>query len=158
MRKDLLRCISCIALVVSISSCKQEYADQKVDTNNRVSPDSLISQWNSAWNQHDSTAVLNLFTDHSAVILNDKERLKGLDSISAFWLRSTLPVLLNLKTENFSSSSGPEFAYYSGNYSVDRIREETKTEKGFGCFTMIWKLQPDKTWKVELLFFGEHME
>jgi ketosteroid isomerase-like protein len=142
----------------SIVSCKQEQTNLVNETSITVSPDSLINQWNSTWNQHDSTAVLDLFTEQSSVILSYNKKLKGLDSINALWLRSTLPVLLNLKTENFTSSSGAEFAYYSGNYSADDTRIESKNGKQYGCFTMIWKLHSDKTWKVELLFFGDLVE
>jgi ketosteroid isomerase-like protein len=156
MRIPILLILLFMAFTFTIVSCNQQPTDQPVETTNMISPDSLISQWNLNWNNHDSVALLSMFTDHSAVILSQKERLKGIDAINTGWLRESLAVLSNLKTENFSSSSGKEFAYYAGNYTLDRKRADSASEAGLGCFTMIWKVQPDNSWKIELLFFGEY--
>ena len=98
MRTLLLLIISSIAFNLTIVSCNQQSTVQPAETTNTISPDSLISQWNLNWNNHDSVALLSMFTDHSAVILSDKERLKGIDAINTGWLRESLPVLSNLKT------------------------------------------------------------
>jgi ketosteroid isomerase-like protein len=123
-----------------------------------VSPDSLIQDWNVAWNTKDSTKISGYFTDQSVVIFSTNHKMAGQDSIMKNWISGNLPAVANLKTEKISSASSSNLAYYSGTYSLDIIRNDSLVGTDIGIFTTIWKLQSDQSWKIENMIFGESQE
>ncbi len=144
-----------IVILVSIASCKQQNDGQTDKIVSVISPDSLMNAWNVAWNSTDSITISKMLTDKSFVVFSNKKKLSGTDSIMTKWVNKNLPQIANLKTEKISSSATSEMAYYYGNYSLDITKNDSVVGSDIGCFTAIWKLQSDKSWKMELMFFGE---
>ncbi|MDX5338774.1 MAG: DUF4440 domain-containing protein [Cyclobacteriaceae bacterium] len=123
-----------------------------------VSADSLMENWNVAWNAHDSATVANFFHDQSVVIFSTSFQMVGRDSIVKNWVRQSLPTVTNLKTQKISSVSSSELAYYSGSYSLNFTQSDSTLGADTGIFTIVWKLQPDQSWKIENMIFGAVQE
>lgn len=159
MKKSLIPALSAIVILLFLSSACNQSNDSKSDNiNNTVSADSLMNEWNVAWNKHDSTAISNMLADNSVVVFSTKERLIGNDSIMANWVNKNLPTVTNLKTEKISSSSSSEMVFFNGTYTLDITENDSITGADTGGFTFVWKLQDKKDWKIELLFFGKNSE
>ena len=148
-----------VVMLLLFSSCKQSNnGPLDANLNYSASPDSLMNEWNIAWNQHDSTAISNMLADNSVVVFSSNEKLVGVDSIMTNWVNNNLPMVSNLKTEMTSSSTSSEMAYFNGTYTLDITRNDTVLGADSGCFTFVWKLQDSNDWKMELLFFGKNAE
>lgn len=150
----LLTSSAIVAMVLFIASCTSKPADNISAGNSLVSPDSLIGVWNSAWNSTDSTAISNMFNQRSQVVFSKNERFVGSDSIMTKWVSGNLAMVRNLKTNKFIGNSTNDMVYYSGDYTLDIVRNDSIIGSEEGCFTTIWKKQEDKNWKIELMFFG----
>lgn len=151
--------ISLVVLLFLISACQQSNNSRRNNSlSYSVSTDSLVNEWNEAWNKHDSTAISNLLAQNSVVIFSTEEKLEGVDNIMTDWVNKNLPLVRNLKTEKTSSSTSSEMAYFNGTYTLDIVRNDTVLGSDKGCFTFIWKLQDSKDWKMELIFFGKNDE
>ncbi len=159
MRKTSIHTLSFIVVLLLISSaCKQSNSKSELSSSYDVSSDSLMNEWNEAWNTHDSTAISNLLTSNSVVVFSTKERLMGADSIMTNWVNKNLPSVTNLKTEKVSSSESSEMAYFNGTYTLDITRNDSVVGSDAGCFNIVWKLQDNQDWKIELMFFGMNPE
>lgn len=142
-----------------ISACKQtnnSNADNSLS--HTVSADSLMNEWNLAWNKQDSTAIFNMLANNSVVVFSTREKLMGADTIMTNWINKNLPDVTNLKTEKVSSSTSSEMVFFNGTYTLDITKNDTVIGSDMGCFTFVWKLQNKKDWKMELLFFGKNPE
>jgi ketosteroid isomerase-like protein len=146
---------SVILMAILVSSCTSKSIDNTAASTPVVSPDSLIGVWNSAWNTTDSITLVNMFNEQSQVVFSTNERFIGSDSIMTKWIRKNLPLVRNLKTNKFIGNYSNDIVYYSGDYSLDIVRNDSIIGSDVGCFTTIWKKQEDKDWKIELMFFGD---
>jgi hypothetical protein len=147
--------LSILVMVFLLSSCTSNSVENVAKSTVTISPDSLMGLWNTAWNKTDSLAILNMLTEQTQVVFSNKERMVGADSIMTKWVRTNLPMVRNLKTNKYKATATNELAYYSGDYSLDMVRNDSIIGSDLGCFTFIWKLQDNKSWKMEMLFFGE---
>ncbi len=162
MKKLSIHTLSLLVVFLFIISACTESNSSKVDKSkldnslsHAVSPDSLMNVWNEAWNKHDSIAISNMLADNSVVVFSTKARFVGIDSIMTNWVSKNLNEVENLKTEKVSSSTTPEMVYFNGTYTLDVTKNDTVVNTDAGCFAFIWKLQNNKDWKMELLFFGK---
>lgn len=119
-----------------------------------ISTDSLINNWNQGWNNHDSKALTNSFTDNSVVVFSSKKKFIGANDIMNNWINKNLPSVKNLKTEKISASASSDMAFFNGTYTLDITRNDSLVGNDAGCFTIIWKQQQPNDWKVELMIFG----
>jgi ketosteroid isomerase-like protein len=151
-------CLIVVSLFL-ISACTQSKNGKSDNSSSHaVSADSLMNEWNVAWNKHDTTAISNMFANNSVVVFSSKERLMGVDSIMTNWVNRNLPNVANLKTEKVSSSTSSEMVFFNGTYTLDITKNDTVIGADMGCFTFVWKLQNKNDWKMELLFFGKNPE
>lgn len=141
-----------------LSSCGTKSVDNSIEKVATVNADSLIGNWNTAWSNMDSISISKMFAEQTQVVFSSKERIIGGDSIMSKWVRTTLPMVRNLKTIKYLSSATSDMAYYAGGYSLDIVRNDSVIGSDIGCFTAIWKKQQDKNWKMEMLFFGENKQ
>jgi ketosteroid isomerase-like protein len=144
-----------LVLLVLLSACKQSN-NSKIDNrlSHSVSPDSLMNVWNAAWNNQDSTAIYNLLATNSVAVFSTKEKFVGVDALMTNWVNKNISKIRILKTEKVSSSISSEMVYFNGTYTVDITKNDTLLSENTGSFTFVWKLQNNKDWKMELLFFG----
>jgi ketosteroid isomerase-like protein len=148
-----------VVLLFLISACTQSKNSKSDNSlNHTVSADSLMTEWNVAWNKHDSTAISNMLANNSVVVFSTKEKLMGADTIMTNWVNKNLPNVTNLKTEKVSSAASSEMVFFNGTYTLDITKNDTVIGADMGCFTFVWKLQNSKEWKMELLFFGKNPE
>lgn len=150
MKKHLfLILISCFSFI----SCKQDNA-QKIEISiaPKANLDSMNKAWLTGWNTQNTEALKNLVADNAVVFMYNW-RLEGKDSIIKNWINESAPNLRNLQIENFKNESTAEMAFSSGLYSYEVVINDSITAKEKGAYTLIWKLQADKSWKLEALQF-----
>jgi ketosteroid isomerase-like protein len=116
-----------------------------------TSTDSLMTQWNNAWNASDNNQITALLDDKA--ILVAAEVIKGKDSIRVKFIQPSTPGLRNLKTEKIYEAISADFVSQTGSYSHDWVKNDSVVENGKGFYTFIWQKQADKTWKLELIKF-----
>lgn len=112
--------------------------------------DSLMMQWNNAWNASNADQIAALFTD-KAILVSAGGVIIGIDSIKVKMINRSVLGLKNLKTEMISESVSTDFASQTGSYSHDWINKDSTIAKESGMFTFIWQKQADKSWKLALI-------
>jgi len=112
--------------------------------------DSLMMQWNNAWNASNADQIAALFTD-KAILVSAGGVINGIDSIKVKMINRSVLGLKNLKTEMISESVSTDFASQTGSYTHDWIIKDSTITKESGLFTFIWQKQADKSWKLVLI-------
>lgn len=115
-----------------------------------TSSDSLMMQWNNAWNASDADQIASLFSN-SAILISGGGVINGIDSIKVKMIQRSVLGLKNLKTEEISESVSVDFVSQTGSYTHDWIKADSTITKESGLYTFIWQKQPDKTWKLVLI-------
>ncbi|HNT79112.1 MAG TPA: nuclear transport factor 2 family protein [Bacteroidia bacterium] len=141
-------------ITVILFSCNQTAPMSESSSVDPAFADTLMNRWNQAWNSHDSTYVFNLFDQHSVVVFSSSATMAGADIINANWIGKNLPMVANLKTEKINAYNTDDMAYYAGSYTLDIIQNDSVVDSDAGIYTTIWKLNENKEWKIDLMFFG----
>ena len=132
----------------SCDCCKKDSCDDKTSCT-VVKTDSLVKLWNNAWNTKNLEALKGMIAEN-AIALDKDWKVEGRDSIMSKWITVNLPAISNVTTEPLRECSCCCCVSLTGFYTLDVTTQEgIKKEKG--NFTFIWKLQDDKTWKLELM-------
>ena len=152
MKKNLfLIAIVFLTMAIAFNSCKcrkKESCSKKASCS-MVKADSLLGLWNNAWNTKNLEALKGMIAEKAIVIEKDW-KVEGRDSIMVNWISKELPKDNNLTTTPIAQCSCCCCVSYTGYYSLDIINKEgTKKEKG--NFTFIWRMQENKSWKLELM-------
>ncbi len=153
MKKGIIILVlSVFTLAVIFTSCNRAEREKSCEDQTsciKVNSDSLIQLWNNAWNTKNLEAFKGMIADNAIAI--DKEwKVEGRDSIMSNWITKNLPVISNVKTELLHECNCFCCVSLTGFYTLDvTTKEGLKTEKG--NFTFIWKLQDDKSYKLEVM-------
>jgi len=113
--------------------------------------DSLIENWNNAWNKNDLSTIENMF-EQDAVYIIDTEVSRNYDEISRY-IRSSDITINNLKTEKIKEWVTSEIAGSIGLWQGDYMLNDSLIFSGKGAFTLIWKKNKNDEWKVSA-FYG----
>ena len=140
-----------ISFLLAVAACNQPAGTGAAMP---PSPDSLIRQWNNAWNQHDSATLAQFFHEESVVIFSNKLKFPGRDSIMNGWIGPNLSSVANLKTVKISSGATDGMAWYTGDYTLDILQNDSLVAQDVGLFTTIWKKDQAQQWKIEVMQFG----
>jgi ketosteroid isomerase-like protein len=131
----------CVAGI--LFSCKQTLTPIAVV---KAPIDSLISNYNKAWNNHDSTAIQNLFAS-DALLIDDDIIAINANEINTKWIRPYHLNISNATTIKMQEWSSNERAGFTGNWILDM-----KIKKGVikvkGTYTMIWTKNDKGEWKI----------
>ena len=117
--------------------------------------DSLNALWNAAWNNRDSTAVVNLMAK-DALLISGRSQIKSLDSISAKFVHHFIGTLTDLQTKTLVMKTWSEGCYLSGTYVFHAMQSGKIIGKEEGVYTFIWEKQPDNTMKLKVLHMEEY--
>lgn len=112
--------------------------------------DSLIGIWNSTWNSRDVEAIKKLFAKDAMLVAGDW-KLEGIQAITDEWISTSAPTIANLSTTALKKDAKCKFAFSSGTYTHDVLKENKVDYQANGVYTIIWKRKCDKSWKVELV-------
>lgn len=140
MKKILLS----IVVAGMFFSCKQPQPEIAV----AVAPvDSLIANWGTSWNNHDSVAVRNLFTE-DALLTDDQLIASNIEEISARMISPNIHLVNNFKTSKLQDWSTADRAGYTGTFELDVIVNMTVVATSKGVFTVNWKNTGNGEWKI----------
>jgi len=109
--------------------------------------DSLITNWENTWNNHDSSGICNMFApdvvliDDELVILNSKD-------LADKWVGPYHKFVKNLKTEKMQEWSSNDRAGYTGRYELDIVINDSIIGHPHGIFTANWVKTDKGEWKV----------
>lgn len=109
--------------------------------------DSLITNWSNSWNNHDSAAVRNLFTE-DALLIDDDFIAVNADEFSANWIHPNIKLVTNLSTTKLQDWSTGDRAGYTGKYELDVVVKDSVVAKGKGVFTVNWIKTGKGDWKI----------
>lgn len=129
-------------------SCKQ--TTPKIVTA-KAPIDSLITNYNNAWNNHDSIAIRNLFA-HEALLIDDEIIAKNVDEISATWIKPYYRFVNNISLAKMQEWSSGDRAGFTGTYilnlTMKNAKKKDKIMKIKGTCTMIWMKNDKGDWKI----------
>lgn len=140
MKRNLLLLIA--LLVILISACNQA-PEMAADIQ---TTDSLSQAWTDLWNSADVDGITGLFTK-DAVVITDTALISQ-DAIKTGFILPAAPILSNLICQKLNEAISGEMAYQSGSYKHDWVKNDTLIGKAAGYYTLVWKKQEDKSWKV----------
>ena len=142
--KNLLILIMAVCL---LSGCQKP--SDKVAIESPV--DSLIENWENAWNKNDLSTIENMF-EPDAVYISDNEVLRNYDEISRH-IRSSEITLNNLKAEKIKEWITSDIAGSIGLWQSDFMLNDSLIFSGKGAYTLIWRKNKNDEWKVSA-FYG----
>jgi ketosteroid isomerase-like protein len=120
-----------------------------------ISVDSLNALWNAAWNNKDSSAVVNLIAN-DALLISGRSQIKGVDSISSKFVHHFIGTLTDLQTRILESKTWSDGCYLSGTYVFQDMQSGKLIGKEEGVYTFIWEKQPNSTLKLKILHMQEY--
>ena len=109
--------------------------------------DSLITNWNKAWNNHDSAGVSNLFATDALLIDDDLIAINTAE-IAAKWIHPNINVVSHLKSTKLQEWSSGERAGYTGKYELDVVVKDSIVAKPRGVYTVNWMKTNKAEWKI----------
>ena len=109
--------------------------------------DSLINNWSTSWNNHDSIAVRNLFAA-DALLTDDAVIASGADEISAKMISPYIRSVSNFKASKLQDWSNNERAGYTGTYEFDAVVNNSVVAKPKGVFSVNWIKTESGEWKI----------
>ena len=109
--------------------------------------DSLINNWNKAWNNHDSTGVSNLFATN-ALLMDEDIIANNSAEIGAKWIHPNIKLVNHLKSTKLQEWSSGERAGYSGKYELDVVVKDSIVAKPKGVYTVNWMKTDNGEWKI----------
>ncbi len=126
-------------------SCKQK----TVVTNIETAPiDSLMNNWNTAWSNHDSTAIRNSFASDDVLLIDEKLVVQTANEISEKWIHVYLNGVKNMKSETLQKWSSADRAGITGKYGFDAVVKDAVVAQAKGVFTINWMKATDGQWKI----------
>lgn len=125
-------------------SCKQP--TPTVVTVVKAPIDSLIDNYNKAWNTNDSAAIRNLFTD-DALLIDDELIAKNGDEISAKWIHPVYKAVSNVTSSKLQEWTSNDRAGFTGLWTI-QLKMKKKAMKIKGAYTVIWMKNDKGQWKI----------
>lgn len=132
------------------------------DTNNSnvketktIAVDSLNMLWNQAWNQKDSSKIVEQIAK-DALLISNRLQVKGVDSISTKFVHHYLGAIADLQSHILETKTWPEGCYLSGTYTFNVLQSGKIVGKEEGVYTFIWEKQFDQTLKLKILHMEEY--
>jgi ketosteroid isomerase-like protein len=132
---------------ICLTSCNRTSQTKVLTTQ---AADSLVKQWNNAWNEKNEDAVMKLIAADAFMVI-DKKMITGNDSIRKLFVNSYIGLVRNLKIKKVTCKVEKKFTWYCGTFSHLVVHQDSLigNEKGNIIFT--WKPQPDNSWKLSFI-------
>jgi ketosteroid isomerase-like protein len=111
--------------------------------------DSLIDNWNKSWNNHDSTAISNLF-DAEVLVIDGQLIVKTPEELATKFIKPFYKMMSNIKTTKLQEWSCIDKAGYTGLWDAKVPSKNKKTMKESGVLTITWKRNDKAEWKITL--------
>ena len=148
MKTILSKCFLYIAASLMLYSCTGKQNESVSNAVMNVSVDSLESKWDKAWNDKDSSAVIGML-DENATLLSEHSKI-GKDAFIKKFVTPNIGTFGDMKTVKIAGNATNDMAFFSGSFTATTLSHDSITGQEKGLFTIIWKKQPDKNWRVIL--------
>ncbi len=109
--------------------------------------DSLVKEWNERFNADIPEKMEEIF-DQDVVYLSGNEAISGRDSVMSSFVKKRMPVIFDLLALNDYHTTSNEMIFTAGRYTLNVRRSETEVVTAGGNYTLIWKLQRNKQYKI----------
>ena len=109
--------------------------------------DSLITNWENNWNNHDSTAIKNMY-DNDVVFFDGNIVARNKEELITKMIRPYFNAMKNMKHETVQKWITQDKVGSSGLWTVDMVVSDTMVVQLKGAFTYIWKTSNKGEWKV----------
>ena len=109
--------------------------------------DSLVANWCTSMNNHDSIAVRKQF-DPDAILIDEKVIASNAEEISAKWIHPSIRWIGDVKHKKLQEWSTNDRAGYTGKYSIHYYRKNDTPITTTGIFTLNWIKTAKGEWKV----------
>lgn len=117
----------------------------------RTTLEDQLSRFMQAINNGDVNTALTFYTNDATLLAPDIDIVQGQSGIGNFWTKITQMGLKfdTLTTADVRPSSDGQDAHEIGRYflKIERPGQAAVSEKG--KFLVVWKLQPDNSWKID---------
>ncbi len=120
-----------------------------VNNTKDVSVNELVDGWNSAWNLHDSVAIIKFF-EPGAVLIHDTMTAVDFKEISDKFIHPNYKIIHNLKTHELKSWQSGDRAGYSGGFKLDIIIDEKLITSSEGFISINW-IKSNDGWKATVV-------
>jgi uncharacterized protein (TIGR02246 family) len=100
--------------------------------------------------QGNSGAVANLYTDDAVLLPPNSGKIIGKDSIQAFWAGGMQMGIKDVLLTTEDVTIMGEFVCEIGNYKLTLQPEGQDTLEDRGKYLVIWKQEPEGTWKLHI--------
>ena len=116
--------------------------------------DSLISNWQNNWNNHDSAGVCNMFTA-DAVLVDQELLVMNAKELAEKWVSPAIRLVKNLKADKLQDWSTGDRAGYTGKFNLDIVSKDAVVARGHGIFTVNWMKTDKGDWKITTALINE---
>lgn len=112
--------------------------------------DSLVNQWNKAWNDKNVDDVMKLIADDAFMVF-DTKIITGRDSIQKKFVKDNIGLVKNLKIKRVTCKVEKKFTWYCGTFSHLVVHHDSLVSDEKGNIIFTWKPQPDNSWKLSFI-------
>ena len=109
--------------------------------------DSLVTNWETNWNKHDSAGVRNMFMA-DAILVDDNLVTKNADEFSQKWIHPAINIINNLASTKLQEWSDGNRAGYTGKYALDVVVKDSVVSKPEGIYSVNWLKNETGEWKI----------
>ena len=134
----------CVLILASLlMGCQTQVEDAPIN-----SPvDSLAIEWASNWNNHDSTALIQMFSA-DAVLFDNNIMTRNLEELKTKLILPYHNILDDMKITILHEWVTTDRAGLSGTWTVNIIVNDSTLRPTKGAFTCVWKKSESGDWKV----------
>ena len=142
-------------IIFTFTSCKDAAKEKELSDggscSQEMNADSMMNLWNHAFEAKDTMALRNMFAEDAIIISND-EKVISRDSIMKKWIMFGQEETISCKTQKVYTCECCCCISYTGTFDFT-VTAKGKSDNEKGTFTLVWKTQKDKAWKVELFHY-----
>lgn len=108
--------------------------------------------WSNAAQSHNVDKALSFYAPDAIVLPDGKPIAPTQDAIRSGWqaLLSDNSLTLSWKTTAVGVAKSSDIAYEYGSYALDTTGKDGKISTETGKYLLVWKKQPDGSWKVAI--------
>lgn len=135
-----------LGLMTILFSCKDEKKNSS-EFVKKAPVDSLITNWEKNWNNHDSAGVRNMFMA-DAVLVDDNLVTKNAEEFSEKWIHQNINAVNKLTSIKLQEWSNGDRAGYTGKYNLDVVIKDSVIAKPEGIYSVNWIKTAQGDWKI----------
>ena len=101
-----------------------------------------------AFSRGDAAAIAACYTDDAVVMPPNSQMIKGREAIEEFWKGAMGMGVRSIQLDTLDVQSGTDLAYEIGNATMIIQPQGGKAATDTVKYVVVWKRQPDGSWKL----------